>query len=391
MTATTAEERSSRALTRLTWLLGAMLAGEAALFAILAPLLPELKRDLELTTTQAGLLAGVFSAGFAVGAVAAGVLATRLGGKRTVLLGLLLLGVTSAAFAVVDDYAPMFAVRAAQGMAGSAVWAGSLTWVAAAAPPNRRPQALGVVLGLGIAGTLLGPILGAVALETSIAAVFGGIAVATVAGALVMAREPGARVRWDGAPAQALRRRGRVVMGAMWLVLLPSAGMGVLIGLMPLRLDRLGVGSSAIAAVFAAAGVLEAGMSPVAGRAIARFGLEPVTSFAVVVGIALFVALALPAGGVAVGLLVCACAAAVGSFWVPGSVRLHALAERDIIADGAAFSLFSIAFAGGVMLGASGSAAVADATSEALPCLALAGLFALTLARRIHSHGARHM
>jgi predicted MFS family arabinose efflux permease len=391
VTATPAEERSSRALTRLTWLLGTTLAAEAALFAILAPLLPHLKRELDLTTTQAGLLAAVFSAGFAVGAVAAGVLASRVGGKRTLLLGLVLLGVTSAMFAAVDDYTPMFLVRAAQGVAGSAVWAGSLTWVAAAAPPNRRPQALGVVVGLGIAGTLLGPILGALALETSIAAVFGGIAAATVAGALVMAREPGARVVSDGAPAQALLRRGRVVMGPMWLVLLPSAAMGVLIGLMPLRLDRLGVGSTAIAAVFTVAGVLEAGMSPVAGRAIARFGLEPVTSFAVVVAIALFLALALPAGGVAVTVLLCACAAAVGSFWVPGSVRLHALAERDIVTDGAAFSLFSIAFAGGVMLGASGSAAVADATSEAVPCLALAGLLALTLARRVHSRDARHM
>src|SRR5882757_916866 len=88
---------------RLLVLASAMVFFDVAFFAAIAPLLPGYVDDLGLSKAQAGVLSASYAAGTLVAALPAGLLASRLGPRRTVIIGLLLLGVTSLVFGLADQ------------------------------------------------------------------------------------------------------------------------------------------------------------------------------------------------------------------------------------------------------------------------------------------------
>jgi predicted MFS family arabinose efflux permease len=77
-------------------------------------------------------------------------------------------------------------------------------------------------------------------------------------------------------------------------------------------------------------------------------------------------------------LVVCA-GLAFGSFYTPGMTLLTHAAEARELDYGYAFALINVAWAPGQAGGAALGGAVAEATSDTVPYLALAGLAALTL------------
>ncbi len=130
-----------------------------------------------------------------------------------------------------------------------------------------RAGAIGTAIGAAIAGSLLGPVLGALADEFGRGVVLSAF-VALPAGLMVaLARLPGpAIVPTPGlqmvrtAFADPLMRQG------IWLMALPSVGFGMIMVLIPLRLDEFGASATAIGAMFLGVVALEASMSPLAGR-----------------------------------------------------------------------------------------------------------------------------
>ena len=79
--------------------------------------------------------------------------------------GLLLLGVASLVFGLVDQILLLDAARFIQGVAGALIWSGALTWLITAAPAEQRGSVIGTALGTAVAGALLGPALGALAAD----------------------------------------------------------------------------------------------------------------------------------------------------------------------------------------------------------------------------------
>jgi MFS family permease len=57
-------------------------------YAALTPLLPHYAQELGLSKTGAGVLAGSYALGALLAGIPAGILATRLGVKPTILIGL---------------------------------------------------------------------------------------------------------------------------------------------------------------------------------------------------------------------------------------------------------------------------------------------------------------
>jgi predicted MFS family arabinose efflux permease len=79
---------------------------------------------------------------------------------------------------------------------------------------------------------------------------------------------------------------------------------------------------------------------------------------------------------------------AFGTFFTPGMTLLSNVAEERGLQFGYASSLINVAWAPGQALGAAGGGALAHATSDAVPYLALAGVCALTLVVLWRSHGS---
>jgi MFS family permease len=350
-------------------------------YAAITPLLPELSDRFELSKTGAGILAGAYAAGTFVGALPGGWLAARAGVRTTVLLGLGLMVAASVAFAFAEDIVVLDVARFAQGVGGAASWAGALGWLIEEAPRERRGELIGTGLAAAVAGSLFGPVLGAGAEAISHEAVFGGVG---VLGLVLMAwalRMPsaahGAEARFRTLLASIGDRR---VAAGMWLTTLPGVLFSTMAVLGALRLDELGTGPAAIAAVFLVAAALEAFVGPIAGRLSDRRGRLVPSLIGVAGGGLAMALLPWPQTAWLLAALIVLGAPAIGILYTPAMAMLSDGAEAFGIAQGFAFALVNLAWATGQTVGAAGSARLADLADDSLPYLVLAAVSAVTFA-----------
>lgn len=193
-------------------LFACMFAGQAALIA-LSPVLPEVARDFDVSTATAGQLRAV--SGLVAGGTAAGmgVIATRLGIRDLLILGLWLLIGGSLLSAAAPSFAVLAAaqvpVGAGLGLVLSAALAGAAEWV----PDERRAGALSWTLIGPPAAWMVGlPVVGLVG---HVSWRLGWIAVPVAAGIVALAAvvtrcpdEPVQRTRGALAHNPAMRRWG---------------------------------------------------------------------------------------------------------------------------------------------------------------------------------------
>ena len=90
---------------RLLLLASAMIFFDVAFFAAIAPLLPKYVDELGLTKAEAGVLSAAYAAGTLLGSLPAGLLASRMGPRKTVIHGLLLLGYAYSLWALYRKHA----------------------------------------------------------------------------------------------------------------------------------------------------------------------------------------------------------------------------------------------------------------------------------------------
>jgi MFS family permease len=371
-----------RAMRGLLLLVGAIVFVDTMFFAALTPLLPTYKEELGLSKSEAGVLASSYAAGALFGALPGGIAAARLGVKPVVLAGLAGMGVTTLTFGIADTFWLLLLARFLQGLSSAFSWTASFSWLAAGAPPGRRGELLGAAVGAAIFGALFGPVLGGIAAETSPELAFGSVAVLAIALGVWAWRTPAYS---PGEPqplrmlVDALRHSG--VVRAAWFVALPALLFGVLGVLAPLRLDELGLGSLAIGAVFLTAAGLEGVASPLIGRISDRRGrMAPLRAGLLASAL---VAAALPwlSNAWLLAPFVVVAGLAFGTFWAPAMALLADSAEAVGLEYAYGFALVNIAWAPGAFSGAAVGGAIADATADAVPYLALSAACLLTLAR----------
>ena len=366
---------------RLLVLASTMVFFDVAFYAAIAPLLPDYVAEFDLSRAQAGILAAAYAAGTLLASLPAGLVATWVGPRRTVIGGLLLLGGSSLVFGLADSIVLLDAARFAQGISGALIWSGALTWLITAAPPERRGSVIGTALGTAVAGALVGPILGAAAAEVGTEAIFGAVLGIAIALAAVAARLPEA-----GPPErQPLREVGATIMSrpiliATAFVAVPSLMFGTVEVLVPLRIDELGGGHIAIAGGFIAGAALEAGLAPVAGRYSDRVGRR----IPFVVGMVIC-ALSMVGIGVADALDVVLASLIVGALgagicFAPALTTLSETADASRLHQGFAAGLSNMAWASGQAAGAVAGGGVAGVAGYALPSLTVAVLLLLTAA-----------
>jgi MFS family permease len=362
---------------RLLVLACAIVFVDTSFYAAMTPLLPGFEEQYELSKSGAGVLAAAYPAGTLAGALPGGYLAARAGVRATVLLGLLIMVVSSLAFAFAGSIAVLDGARFLQGIGGAASWAGALAWVVGAAPRERRGEMIGTAMGAAIVGALVGPAIGTLAHGVGVAPVFCGVAVVGSALAAWALRTPAVEPEGTSTPRELLAalRDGRVA-GGIWLIAVPGLMFGTIGVLGPLRLDDLGVGASAIGAIWLTGALLEATVSPVVGRVSDRRGRLFPSLLGLAAGSVLMLLFPWPEEPWQLVVLVLLAGPSIGMLWAPSMALLADGAEAVGIAQGLAFALSNIGWSIGQTAGAAASARLADATSDAVPYLLLAAVAA---------------
>ena len=242
-------------------------------YGVVLPLLPYLIEKLlgagtgpAQVSRHTGLLSGMYTLALFLFAPAWGRFSDHHGRRRVLLVGLFGFGVTTLAFALVENLTALYVERFLSG-----VFAAAVTPVAAAAVGDFAPTEQGRVRRLtiismaGIAGFLLGPILG-VSITRWAASLFptlpaGSIAIALAASGLlallvgiVVAFAVPSRVGQEtSAPAakSSVRRDAAIVPRLLALTFIVSAGVGVFeVGLALRGKQELGLTPYQIALMF---------------------------------------------------------------------------------------------------------------------------------------------
>jgi MFS family permease len=365
---------------RLLLLVCAIVAVDTTFFTALTPLLPHFADKYDLSKAAAGLFIATYAAGALLGAIPGGVATSRWGPKAAVLTGLTLMSASSLGFALADDVWTLSLARFLQGFGSVFSWAGGLAWLIGVAPRERRGELLGTAMGSAVFGALMGPVLGAVAGLVGVRLAF-----------LIVSAVGAALIAWAGstpaaAPepqrlAEGLRAlRGPQIYAGAWLIVLPALLFGVLIVLVPLRLDEFGWGTIAIGAVFLATTALEVVLNPLLGRLTDRRGrMQPVRA-ALLASIAVSLLLAWAGRPAAIVPLVLAAGIAYGSFYTPGLALISDGAEEQGVAKGLAFGLMNAGWAVGAIVGPAVGGTLASIAGDAVPYLLMAALCAATYA-----------
>jgi MFS family permease len=365
---------------RLLVLASAMIFLDVAFFAAIAPLLPDYVEDLGLSKAEAGILSAAYAAGTLIFSLPAGFLASRYGPRRTVVSGLLALGVSSLVFGLVENIVLLDTARFIQGIAGALIWSGALTWLITTAPEERRGSVIGTALGTAVAGALMGPAIGAVAASVGTAPVFGSVLLVAVALAAAAWRFPEAK-----APEMQTLREvlttlvSRPVVESAVFVAVPSVMFGAIEVLVPLRIDALGGGHGVIAGGFIAGAALESVLAPMAGRISDRVGrrLPFVAGLSICAAAMIVIAVVQSLGMMLGGLILTSLGA--GLCFAPALTLIADTAEASSLHQGFAAGLSNMAWASGQVLGGVGVGVVASLTGYAAPSIAIAALLAATV------------
>ena len=368
---------------QLTRMVRVLLLFESAMYSAVTPVLPHYARVLHAAKPAIGLLAAGYPAGLIPGSLLGGWLASRIGVRRTAVAGLVGFGLSIAGFGLATDLVSLDLLRVVQGAFCGLIWGGGLTWVIAVSPADRRGSVIGGVIGAATFGTLLGPVLGTLAVTAGPAPVFAATGLVSLALAAWAHRhaEPTGRPT-PGAPLTQLRgalRAGGFGLG-WWLVTLEAMFFGAAAALLPLRMARFGAPGWEIGAAFVAASALSTVLSPLVGRSVDRRGPTTTVIVGLATGVPLVAALVLPHGALALSVLVVvALGAPMTAGMIPAVSLMTAATERAGVTLLVATTAVNLAYAVGETIGAPAAAGISAVTGDGVPLLMIAALLLLTL------------
>ncbi|MGI9187248.1 MAG: MFS transporter, partial [Gaiellales bacterium] len=248
---------------------------DSLLYLAVVPLLPWYTDRFELSKFGAALLLAGYPVTFMLVSAPAGWLASRVGARRVVIAGTGFFICATLLFAWAPSAEAVIVARLLQGVGGAAGWGAAMAWLTGNTPPERRSRVMGRISGVLAAGSMIGPVVGALAGATSPTLVFGLVgAVGVAALVLTIITPPGAELPRDPALHTTLGRllRHPLVITAIAFSIADGVGVSAVDLLAPLALGADGVSGAWIGGALAAGAGLGVVAAQLAGRAGERFG-----------------------------------------------------------------------------------------------------------------------
>lgn len=203
------------------------------------PILPALKSQLDATESQVTLLFTSYLVVTAVAMLATNWVSSRLGAKRTLLTGLVIIVIFAALAGSTDTISGIVAFRAGWGLGNALFIATSLAAIVSSARGGFAGAIIlyEAALGLGIAaGPLVGSVLGNISWRGPFFGVAGLMAIALVATFFLLPATPKPDHPTSlGAPLKALTHRGLLTMSIT--ALLYNWGFFTMLGYAPFPMD----------------------------------------------------------------------------------------------------------------------------------------------------------
>ncbi|MFE5052633.1 MFS transporter [Streptomyces sp. NPDC056637] len=349
------------------------------------PILPALAENLHASPSQVSLLFSSYLIVTAVAMLFVGWISSRIGAKRTLVVGLIVIVVFAALAGMAGSVNGIVGMRAGWGLGNAMFIATSLAVIVASASGGFGGAIIlyETALGLGIAvGPLLGGELGGISWRGPFFGVAALMAIALVATlAFVPSLPKPKRPTSPIAPLKALRHRGLLTMGIM--ALLYNWGFFTMLGYAPYPMK---LNAHELGLVFTGWGLLVAAFSVFfAPRLQARFGTAPVL-YANLVGLG--IVMAVIAAGVATPTVVIVAVIVSGAFiginntLTTQAVMLVSPVERPVASSAYGFLRF---IGGGLAPFVAGK--LADATDLSVPFYLGAATFLLAIPVLASGHG----
>jgi MFS transporter, ACDE family, multidrug resistance protein len=341
------------------------------------PILPALADSLHATPSQVSLLFTSYLVVTAVAMLLVGAVSSRIGPKRTLVVGLVLIVAFAAAAGASGSIGEIVGFRAGWGLGNALFISTSLAVIVASASGGFAGAIIlyETSLGLGIAvGPLLGGELGGISWRGPFFGVAALMSLALIATVLFVPELPRPTQRVSlAAPIKALRHRGLLTMGLT--ALLYNWGFFTMLGYAPYPMK---LSAHQLGLVFTGWGILVAVFSVfVAPRAQARWG----TARSLYVNlVALAIVMAAIAAGVdtpdvvIVAVIVSGACIGINNTLTTQAVMLVSPVDRPVAASAYGFVRF---IGGGLAPYAAGK--IAEATSLAIPFYVGAGTFLLAI------------
>jgi sugar phosphate permease len=132
-------------------------------FSAIPLLLPLIRKDLQISFTQAGMLSAAVTLTYAIGQIPAGYLSDRFGPRRLFFIGLLGWSALSLCFGLIHAFWLAMLTQLLAGVFRALLFAPGLALLASWFPPERRATAMSLYMLGGFAGTIVlslgGPLL----------------------------------------------------------------------------------------------------------------------------------------------------------------------------------------------------------------------------------------
>lgn len=269
----------------------AVIFADSVGYTIVIPVLPTFAQELSLGETWAGMLYASYGLISVLLYLPFGYLVDRWGERVWLAGGMLVLGGTSLAFALVSGFWPLLGCRMAQGVAASATWAAALPLAARLSSPERRGLEMSIVAMAFSVGVIAGPALGSIGEVRDPFIYFASLpfGLAVLAFFFIPAKRSDLEsetVRQAVRPSHVELTRS--LLCACLVILVTCTALGALEVLLPLQLTQIGWSRQHIGMLFSAWGVVTLVVHPVIGLWSDRRGRQEPMIFGLLLA-ALFV------------------------------------------------------------------------------------------------------